>query len=147
MIIVGQSLSQCQRIWRHSRSCHDQWHSHFVIAQKCFRRSSTAVQPYFYKTTHWKTCCYCSCFYQCKLITNDGNGHLLMIGSKFHDIWRLHIVAIKSQSAATLSNTFLNRLLLRYFRSDTYVWAMWIFALSTKWVLNNMLQVYRSFPC
>lgn len=56
-----------------------------------------------------------------------------MIGSKFHDIWRLHIIAIKSQSAATLSNTFLNRLLLRYFRSDTYVWAMWIFALSTKW--------------
>ena len=42
---------------------------------------------------------------QCKIITDDGNGHLFMIGSKFHGLWCLHIVATKSQSSANLVDT------------------------------------------
>ena len=42
---------------------------------------------------------------QCRIVTNDGNG-LLMIGSKFHGLWRLHIVATKSQSELNLINTY-----------------------------------------
>ena len=42
---------------------------------------------------------------QCKIITDDGNGHLLMVGSKFHGLWRLHIVATKPQSAANIVET------------------------------------------
>ena len=33
---------------------------------------------------------------QCKIITDDGNGHLLMIGSKFQGLWHPHIVATES---------------------------------------------------
>lgn len=39
---------------------------------------------------------------QCKIITDDGNGPLLMIGSKYSGLWRLHIVASKSQSSANI---------------------------------------------
>ena len=42
---------------------------------------------------------------QCKIITDDGNGHLLMIGSKFNGLWRLHIEASKSQSSANIVDT------------------------------------------
>jgi transposase InsO family protein len=42
---------------------------------------------------------------QCKIITDDGHGPLLMLGSKFHGLWRLHIAAIKSQSSANLVDT------------------------------------------
>jgi hypothetical protein len=42
---------------------------------------------------------------QCKIITDDGHGSLLMLGSKYHGLWRLHIVAAKSQSSANLVAT------------------------------------------
>ena len=42
---------------------------------------------------------------QCKIITDDGHGLLLMIGSKFHGLWRLHITATKSSSSANLVDT------------------------------------------
>ena len=42
---------------------------------------------------------------QCKIITDDGHGPLLMVGSKFNGLWRLHISAIKCQSSANLVDT------------------------------------------
>lgn len=42
---------------------------------------------------------------QCKIITDDGHGLLLMIGSKFHGLWRLHITATKFSSSANLVDT------------------------------------------
>ena len=42
---------------------------------------------------------------QCKIITDDGHGPLLMLGSKFNGLWRLHITAVKSPSSANIADT------------------------------------------
>ena len=42
---------------------------------------------------------------QCKIITDDGHGPLLMLGSKFNGLWRLYITAVKSQSSANIADT------------------------------------------
>ena len=83
---------------------------------------------------------------QCKIITDDDNGHLLMIGSKFHGLWCLHIVATKPQSAAKFINTFSQLVATRVLQKWHSRLGNVIFCTLHQMSTQECVAVYRSFP-